>query len=233
MIDPDTRLRPSAALPARPLLGLTVLVVEDSRFASEALRLMCLRSGARLRRADSLRAAARHLQVYRPSVLIVDPGLPDGSGLDLVARLAAQRPRIPVILAMSGDPGLEAAAQRSGADGFLLKPMVRLAEFQQAMLRHLPPDRTPPGPYALSREQVMPDRLAYRDDLEHVHAVLSARPDMAARRYAAQFLTDVTRAAEDPALAAAATGLGRSGGEAALVHVLGLIEARLAEPMAI
>ena len=45
----------------RPLLGLTILVVEDSRFASEAMRLLCLASGARIRRADSLRSARRHL----------------------------------------------------------------------------------------------------------------------------------------------------------------------------
>ncbi|MEL7345922.1 MAG: response regulator, partial [Pseudomonadota bacterium] len=71
----------------KPLLGQTLLVVEDSRFSCEAVRLLCLRSGARIRRADSIRSARRHLRTYRPSIILVDIGLPDGSGLDLIHEL--------------------------------------------------------------------------------------------------------------------------------------------------
>jgi hypothetical protein len=47
----------------RPRAGMTVLVVEDRRFACEARRLGCLRSGARIRRAASRKSARRHLQL--------------------------------------------------------------------------------------------------------------------------------------------------------------------------
>jgi len=106
--DLDFRPRPNSD---RPLLGLTVLVVEDSRYTSDALRLLCLRSGARIRRADCVASAERHLNVYRPSVGIVDLGLPDGSGQDVIARMAAMDPRVPIILGTSGDD--PDAAERS------------------------------------------------------------------------------------------------------------------------
>ena len=91
---------PTAAL---PLLGQTVLVVEDSRFSSEALRLMCLRSGARFRRADCLASANRHLRIFRPSVVIVDLGLPDGSGEGLIQALVKSPAPVGVLLGTSGD----------------------------------------------------------------------------------------------------------------------------------
>jgi DNA-binding response OmpR family regulator len=54
------------------LFAVTILLVEDSRSASEAIRLYAAESGARVRRADSLHAASRHLAIYRPNVVMVD-----------------------------------------------------------------------------------------------------------------------------------------------------------------
>jgi len=122
----------------RPLLGLTVLVVEDSRFASQAMRLLCLRSGARIRRADSLQSAKRHLAVYRPSAVIIDIGLPDGSGVDLIRELAIATPRVSVILGTSGDPASETLSLKAGADGFIEKPISNIGLFQSKILKHLP-----------------------------------------------------------------------------------------------
>jgi DNA-binding NtrC family response regulator len=102
----DTLITTRAPTANRPLLGQTVLVVEDSRFACEAMRLLCLRSGARIRRADTLRSARKHLTVYRPSVVIVDVGLPDGSGLELPEDIVQAAPRVDVIVGTSGDSAM-------------------------------------------------------------------------------------------------------------------------------
>ena len=198
----------------RPLLGLTILVVEDSRFASEALRLLCLRSGARIRRADCLASARRHLQVYRPTVAIIDLGLPDGSGLDLIAELADAGPNIPVVLATSGAEREAAkdAALKCGANGFLPKPLDSLGAFQTEILRHLPMELQPTGPRALPEGEIHPDELAFREDLTHAMELL-ARPAPPVA-FVRSFVIGVARAAHDTALEDVATGYSsQSGGE--------------------
>ncbi|MEB8388109.1 response regulator [Rhodobacteraceae bacterium KMM 6894] len=221
-----------SATAARPLLGMTILVVEDSLYACDAMRLMCLHSGARIRRADCLRSARRHLQVYRPSAIIIDLGLPDGSGLDLIAELADANPRVTSILATSGADGAEETARAAGADGFLAKPLSNLGAFQQAVLATLPADRQPSGPRAVRNEVVHPDPLAYRDDMIHVSNLLDEHREGPVLDYVAQFLGGVARSADDNVLASAADALAqqRRGGAALntrLAQVAGLVQERL------
>ncbi len=223
---------------ARPLLGLTVLVVEDSRYACEAMRLLCLRSGARIRRADCIRSARRHLQVYRPTVVVVDLGLPDGNGVDLIAELAAVDVDKSVILATSGDETLEREAIAAGAQGFLSKPITSLAVFQQLVLAALPADRQPPGLRTVVDEQVAPDEIAYHDDMNYAAELLGNSPTGPALDYIAQFLEGVARSAEDARMADAARALAqrRATGETALsetAQISGLIQRRLATKIAI
>lgn len=223
---------------ARPLLGLTVLVVEDSRFACEAIRLLCLRSGARIRRADSLRSARRHFRVYRPSVVMIDIGLPDGNGVDLIRELDDCQPRVEGIMGMSGDPDGEAEALAAGADGFMAKPIDSLGVFQEKMLSILPVERRPKGPRQIDETTIAPDRLAYRDDMAHIAQVMEDQMSSYTLDYIAQFLSGVAHLAEDYALAEAATALGhrRAKGEPSaseIAQIAGLIQHRLAEKVAI
>jgi CheY-like chemotaxis protein len=231
--------------PDRPLLGLTVLAVEDSRFACEAMRLLCLRSGARIRRAAGLRSARRHLMSYRPTVVIVDLGLPDGSGLDLIAEIAAGRPRVPALLATSGDEGAAEAALAAGADAFLPKPIESLSAFQRSVLGALPGAPRPITPWPVTRwpvapgaapvgdDRVQPDPIALRDDLAHVADLLGDDPQGIALDYLAQFLSGIALSAHDAPLRAAAEALaldrrdGRGHGRD-MRRISGLVRDRLA-----
>lgn len=191
----------------RPLAGMTILVVEDSRFASEALRLMCLRSGARIRRADCLASAHRHLNTYRPTVAVVDLGLPDGSGLTLIAEMHRDSTRVPVLLATSGADRAEAerAALQAGADGFLPKPVESLGAFQSEILRHLPAEMHPRGPRDLAAAALEPDRLALREDLGHALSLLNS--DSLPTGYLRRFLLGLARSAHDDGLEETARAL--------------------------
>ena len=222
----------------RPLLGLTILVIEDSRFACEALRLLCLRSGARIRRADCLKSARRHLQVYRPSVVIADLGLPDGSGLELIRELSEASQRLRVLLAISGDENLEQSAMEAGADGFLAKPINSLAAFQNAILSRLPSEDQPTGPRELTDEIIEPDPIAFLDDMAHAADVLKDVEEEKNLDYLAQFLSGVARSAGDKPLAQAAKDLAeaRSSGQSLKIDtsvLAGLVKERLDRRVAI
>lgn len=224
MTNPLGRLMPTAA---RPLLGLTIMVVEDSRFASEALRQMCLHSGARIRRADCIASARRHLAAYFPSVSIVDMGLPDGDGAELIAQIRDRSGEIAPVIATSGDPDTEQAARRAGAHDFLAKPVERLGVFEQKILSHLPDTARPRGPRVLRGEPPAPDPAALRDDLDHAERLSRGDPDADLAAYLGPFVSGVARCSGDAELEQAANRLTETGSPPAWDDFRSLLKTRL------
>ncbi len=230
-------LRPDPT-PQRPLLGMTVLVVEDSRFASEAVRLLCLRSGARIRRADSLVSAQKHLQVYRPNIVIVDMGLPDGPGAELISDLSAAVPPVDVVLGMSGDSSNETIALSAGADGFIEKPVANLGQFQQMILQALPDDVRPSILVPVSNEVIAPDPVALQDDFVHIADLLTTDSSENTLDYIAQFLAGIAKSAGDKEVTEAAKELRKCRDQGTpygsnLARVAGLVHARIEESAAV
>ncbi|MBV7377774.1 response regulator [Maritimibacter dapengensis] len=210
----------------RPLAGMSVLLVEDSRYASEAIRLLCLKSGARIRRADCLASAHRHLSVYRPAVVVVDMGLPDGSGAELISELCGHAGG-PVVLGLSGDRDAEQVALDAGADGFLAKPVDSLAAFQQIVLSAAAPEMRPMGPRPIARTEVFHDPAALAEDLLNAADLLKDAKESGEFEYLAHFLRGVALSSRDTELGAACDALAEGPGPA-LWRVEKLLRNRIA-----
>lgn len=244
----------NASLPAQPpepnaprdptVVPHTVLLVEDSRLAAEAVRLICRRLGLRLRRADSLSAAMLHLRVYRPDMALIDPGLPDGCGLSVLRQMRAANGHGARLVAISGDPDMARACLDAGADAFIAKPFnparhlatllgpARLADLSRRLGGTAPPRLTSPpapadrGPAAPGMDPaVCPrngggDPMALFDDLRHAERLMRQAASADDKMFAARFASGVARCAGDAALAAAAHRLARGGDAAALLAAL-------------
>ena len=187
----------------RPLHGLMVLLVEDSLTAGEAVRLICITSGARLRRADCIESARRHLRIYRPDVAIVDMDLPDGDGAELISELAHASRRTQTIIGLAADPSRATAAIEAGADSFIEKPLNFIAGFQSAILMNLPNHRRPMDIRLLPDLAFEADQRALQEDLVHALDLLNNK-EQAQPGYLAAFIAGVARTASDPTLEHAA-----------------------------
>lgn len=178
-----------------PLRKACVLLVEDSAAAADATGLLLRAAGTRVRWADSIASAERHMRSFAPDTVIIDPGLPDGSGLDLLARLAALGPSRPRLIVISGDELAEQAALDAGADRFLLKPVAAAALLREVVTCDLTEPLRVPGP-----EETTPALLMdlQRARLDLLRAALSGQEaDLA---YPMQFLGVLARGGDLPDL---------------------------------
>jgi DNA-binding response OmpR family regulator len=108
----------------------TILLVEDDPVLVTFLADNLAADGYEPVVAETVRDGLRELEYQRPDLAIVDLGLPDGSGLELIARVRAADgiasrvdPSVPLIVlsARAGDHDRVRAFER-GADDFVAKP---------------------------------------------------------------------------------------------------------------
>jgi two-component system KDP operon response regulator KdpE len=115
-----------------------VLVVDDEPAIVRFLRASLAAAGYRVVSAENAEGALSALQAEKPDILILDLGLPDRSGFDLIAQVRNTSAVPIIVLSARSDERSKVTALDLGADDYIGKPfgipemMARL----RAALRH-------------------------------------------------------------------------------------------------
>ncbi|MDO5667352.1 MAG: response regulator transcription factor [Alcaligenaceae bacterium] len=102
-----------------------VLLVEDDYCMQDRLRAILLDIGYQadeLVFKDSIRETRNDVDFYKIALALIDLGLPDGNGIEIIESLSAARPDIPILVisAWSTEQMIINALQ-AGANGYILK----------------------------------------------------------------------------------------------------------------
>ncbi len=206
---------PDVVLRAR-IRGGTMLLVEDSRLISASIRMMFHGSGGRLRRAETMLDARRHLTLYMPDVALIDLNLPDGSGIDLIRELASRRSKPQLIIAISAQIDLESQALAAGADRFIAKPFASIAQFRNLLSPiFFAAAENAEGPHVPAT-----DTIALRDDLRVAADLLRSPPDAQRKGFALDFIDGLARCSNDAGLRDAVNEARETGSQLYLVQEL-------------
>jgi len=117
---------------------IKILVVDDEPPIRKLLRMGLSTQGYEVLQAPTGRAALELLS-QAPDLIILDLGLPDIQGLELLSMMRARNERVPiVVLSSRGDEAGKVQALDLGADDYVTKPfgMDELLARMRAALRH-------------------------------------------------------------------------------------------------
>lgn len=116
-----------------------ILIIEDEASVASALAMLTKRLGYEPVTCASGAMGLQKLKPASPSLVILDIGLPDMSGLDVLARLREHSSTLPVLI-ITAHGHLQNAldAKKRGASGYLVKPL-DLRELEQVLRSLLRP----------------------------------------------------------------------------------------------
>jgi two-component system KDP operon response regulator KdpE len=116
-----------------------VLVIDDEPPIRKLLRMGLSAHGYEILEAPNGRVSLELLEQKKPDLVILDLGLPDIQGLDLLRMIRSQNESVPiVVLSSRGDEAGKVQALDLGADDYVTKPfgMDELLARMRAALRH-------------------------------------------------------------------------------------------------
>jgi two-component system KDP operon response regulator KdpE len=106
----------------RPSTGAHILVVDDEPSIVRALRANLTRHGFQVDFAETARQAVDQYLRNRPDLILLDLGLPDRDGLDVIRDVRTRSNTPIVVLSVRGAERDKVAALDLGADDYLTKP---------------------------------------------------------------------------------------------------------------
>ncbi len=148
---------------------IPVLVVDDEVQIRRLLRLCLEPAGYAVHEADSLGEGLRQFGAVKPGIVLLDLGLPDGDGRELLQAIR-NRGDVPVLILSVRDSEEDITGLLdAGADDYLIKPFgvgELLARIRVAV-RHRAPGVPAGHPVRIGRLEVRLDtREAFRDGVE-------------------------------------------------------------------
>jgi two-component system KDP operon response regulator KdpE len=122
--------------------GRTILVVDDEAPIRRFLRSALVARGYTVAEADTLAAARLTCTARPPELILLDLGLPDGDGIDLVREIRGWSALPIVVLSARGQETDKVRALDAGADDYLTKPfgVPELLARLRVALRHARPN---------------------------------------------------------------------------------------------
>jgi two-component system nitrogen regulation response regulator GlnG len=119
------------------MTGQTILVADDDRAVRLVMERALQRDGYTVRSTDRAETLWQWVAQGEGDLVVTDVVMPDGNGLDLVPRIRASRPGMPIIVVSAHSTLMTAVkATQSGAYDYLAKPF-DLANFSQVVRRAL------------------------------------------------------------------------------------------------
>lgn len=115
-----------------------ILIVEDDAHIRRLLRATMQRAGHDVAEAADARQALSLLDIEKPDVVLLDLGLPDRDGLELIGPFRQRSAATLVVVSARDDSAEKVAALDLGADDYLTKPFdtEELLARIRAALRH-------------------------------------------------------------------------------------------------